>query len=148
MMKRRKKSSLPRILGLALVALLAVGYFWQRAGVASTEPDPETVRVRRETLDRTVSATGVIRPMVGAEIDVGSRVSGIVRSIPVKVGAPVSRGDLLALIDPTEFQAEIAQARADLSLAEAQLALALSSHERAASLATDGIVAETEPVDT
>jgi RND family efflux transporter MFP subunit len=143
-MRRRNKSSIPRILGMALVASLAGGYLWQRAGVASTEPDPQTVRVRRETLDRTVSATGVIRPKVGAEIDVGSRVSGIVRSIPVKVGHPVGRGDLLALIDPTEFEAEMAQARADLALAEAQLAMEQSSHERAAALAADGIVAETE----
>ena len=65
-MKKRKKSSTPRILGLALVTLLAGSYFWLRAGVASTEPDPETVRVVRETLDRTVLATGVIRPTVGA----------------------------------------------------------------------------------
>ena len=143
-MKKRKKSSTFRILGMVLVASLAGGYFWLRAGVASTEPDPETVRVIRETLDRTVLATGVIRPMVGAEIDVGSRVSGIVRSIPVKVGEPVDRDDLLAVIDPTEYQAEMAQTRADLALAEAQLAMALSSHRRAAALAADGIVSEIE----
>ena len=143
-MKKRKKSSTFRILAMVLVASLGGGYFWLRAGVASTEPDPETVRVIRETLDRTVLATGVIRPMVGAEIDVGSRVSGIVRSIPVKVGEPVDRDDLLAVIDPTEFQAEMAQTRADLSLAEAQLAMALSSHKRAAALAADGIVSEIE----
>ncbi len=143
-MRRRKKSWVPRILGVALMVVLTGGYFWLRAGDASTEPDPETIRVRRETLDRTVSATGVIRPMVGAEIDVGSRISGIVRGIPVQVGDPVDRGDLLAQIDPTEFQARMAQARADLALAEAQLAMALSSHERAAALAADGIVAEAE----
>jgi len=141
---KRNSSSWPRILGLALVALLVAGYFWQRAGVASTEPVPETVRVRRETLDRTISATGVIRPMVGAEIDVGSRISGIVRSIQVKVGDLVAPGDLLALIDPTEFQAERDQAHADLALAEAELAMASSSHERATALAADGIVAESE----
>ena len=136
---------MPWVLGLlVMVATLAGGYFWQRTGAASTEPEPETVRVQRETLDRTVSATGVIRPVVGAEIVVGSRVSGIVRGIPVKVGDTVDRGDLLATIDPTEFQAQVAQTRADLALAEAQLALALSSHDRSATLAADGVVAETE----
>jgi macrolide-specific efflux system membrane fusion protein len=143
-MRRRKKSLVLRILGLALAASLTGGYFWQRAGVASTEPEPKQIRVGRETLDRTVLATGVIRPEVGAEIDVGSRVSGIVRSIPVKVGDLVGRGDLLARIDPTEFQAQMAQARADLALAEAQLEMARSSHERTANLASDGIVAATD----
>ena len=137
-------SKLPRILGLLLLGSLAGGYFWLRAGVESVEPEPDTVSVRRETLDRTVSATGVIRPMVGAEIDVGSRVSGIVRSIPVKVGNPVARGDLLALIDATEFEAELDQARADLTLTEAELSLARSSYRREARLAAEGVVSETQ----
>jgi RND family efflux transporter MFP subunit len=141
-MKRRRKNSFPRYLGLALIAASIGAYFWMRAGVASTEPAPETARVRRETLDRKVSATGVIRPMVGAEINVGSRVSGIVASIPVKVGDSVAIGDLLAVIDPTEYQSRMAQVRADVALAKAQLALAVSSHQRAAALADDGIVSE------
>jgi RND family efflux transporter MFP subunit len=143
-MTTRTKSLLPRILGFVILASLAGGYFWIRGDVEANAPDPETVRVRRETLDRTVSATGVIRPSVGAEVDVGSRVSGVVRSIPVKIGDPVRRGDLLATIDPTEFDAQIAEARAELELAEAQLELALSFHERTASLAAQGVLAETE----
>jgi RND family efflux transporter MFP subunit len=142
--KRRRKSPLPRILLLILVASMAGGYFWLAAETADDEPEPETARVRRETLDRTISATGVIRPMVGAEINVGSRVSGIVRSIPVKVGATVARGDLLARIDPTEFLSQIDQALADLALADAQLATARSSHARSSTLASDGIVSQTE----
>ena len=143
-MKRRKKKSLPRLLGLALIVATAAGYYWLRPGNASTEPESETVPVRREDLDRTVAATGVIRPMVGAEIDVGSRVSGIVRSIPVEVGDSVGKGDLLAVIDPTELESETDQARADLALAEAQLAMAESSFQRAAELAGQGILAEAE----
>jgi macrolide-specific efflux system membrane fusion protein len=82
--------------------------------------------------------------MVGAEIEVGSRVSGIVRSIPVAVGDRVERGDLLALIDPTELRARVDQSTADLTLAEAQLAMAESSHQRAVALAESGILSETE----
>ena len=37
-MRKDKKSSVPRILGLALLGLLAGGYLWQRNGVASTGP--------------------------------------------------------------------------------------------------------------
>ena len=139
-MSRRGNSWAGRTFGVTLLAVVAGG-FWLRAGAAATEPEAQTVRVRRATLDSTVSATGVIRPKVGAEIDVGSRVSGIVRSIPVKVGDPVLRGDLLAVIDPTELQAQRDQASADLALAEAQLAMARSEHERATALAADGIVA-------
>ena len=139
----RRRGWTPRFLVLTvLLALGAGGYFWQRAAATATDAaDVETVEVRRGTLDRTVTATGVIRPVVGAEIDVGSRISGIVRRLYVKVGDVVAEGDRLALIDPTELEAEAAQARADLALAEAELALARSTHERAEALARDGVVA-------
>jgi len=133
-----------RILGLAGVAAVAGGYLWLRTVAASTEPAAATARVERETLDRTVTATGVIRPMVGAEIQVGSRVSGIVRALPVKVGDSVEPGDLLAIIDPTELRAQVDQARADLALAEAELAMAQSAHGRASALSASGIVADSE----
>ena len=45
--------------------------------------------------------------------------------------------------DSTITFKQVAQTRADLALAEAQLALALSSHDRSATLAADGVVAET-----
>ncbi|MEE9562840.1 MAG: efflux RND transporter periplasmic adaptor subunit [Thermoanaerobaculia bacterium] len=143
-MTRHRKNSAVKIVSLAVIAGLAGGYFWLRAGMAATEPAPVTDQVRRQTLDQTVLATGVIRPVVGAEIDVGSRVSGIVGSLPVKVGDRVDRGDLLARIDPTEFEAQVAQAEADLALSRAQLAMAASSHERAAALSLAGIVSEFE----
>ena len=136
--------TLTKIVSLAVIAGLAGGYFWLRAGMTAAEPAPVTDRVRRQTLDQTVLATGVIRPVVGAEIDVGSRVSGIVSSLQVKVGDWVDRGDLLARIDPAELQAQMAQAEADLALSHAQLAMAASSHERAAALASSGIVSELE----
>ncbi len=144
MSRRRKKSAVPLVLTVMLLTSIAGGYFWLRAETAPVEHEPDTVRVQRETLDRTVSATGVIRPMVGAEIVVGSRVSGIVREIPVKVGDTVAPGDLLARIDPTEFQSQVAQAEADLALAEAQLTTARTAHERTSKLAYEGIVSQTE----
>ena len=140
----RRKHPASRLVGVVALALLAGGYFWMRNSLASSAPEPETARVHRETLDRAISATGVIRPMVGAEIEVGSRVSGIVRSIPVRVGDAVEREDLLARIDATELRAETERARADLDLAEAQLELARSVYRRSATLARDGIVAATE----
>jgi macrolide-specific efflux system membrane fusion protein len=143
-MRRRRKGSSGKIVGLALVIGLAGAYAWLRAGTAVSAPAPRTGQVQRQTLDQTVLATGVIRPVVGAEIDVGSRVSGIVSSIPVRVGNRVARGDLLAQIDPTEFEARLAQSTADLALARAQLDLAASSYARAEALSLEGIVSELE----
>ena len=136
---RRRTFSLNALV-VAAVVLTGGLFLWQRSAPVSAEPGPESVEVRRETLRRSVSALGVVRPKVGAEIDVGSRVSGIVRSISVEVGDRVAQGDLLARIDPTELMAELEQAKADLAMADAQLALAVSSHERTVALIEDGLV--------
>ena len=57
-----------------LIATVAV-YTWSGESRVS-DPEPrQTGRVLLDTLTETVIATGVIRPMVGAEVNVGSRIS-------------------------------------------------------------------------
>ncbi len=143
-MRPTRRSTPVLALTLTLAILVLGGYAWLRAGTETAEDAPETATVTRQSLERAITATGVIRPLVGAEVEVGSRVSGIVRSIPVAIGDRVERGDLLARIDPTELRAQLDQSRADRLLAEAQLALATSSFERASALAADGILSAGE----
>ncbi|MEM7586470.1 MAG: efflux RND transporter periplasmic adaptor subunit [Acidobacteriota bacterium] len=126
-------------LGTAVVALAVLALSWQREATPA-EAAYETVRVGRGTLDRTVAATGVIRPVVGAEIVVGSRVSGRVERLPVRVGDAVAAGDLLAQLDASALDAEIAQARAELEVARAELDEARAELERQQRLAQEGIV--------
>jgi len=127
----------------AAVALVAVGaisfvYFRSTPETAATASAVRTTKVTRETLAREVIATGVVRPMVGAEINVGSRVSGVVRSLPVKVGDVVEAGDLLVELDPAPFMAVVAQAKAELTLSQAELLLAQSTLKRKQGLAEQG----------
>ena len=51
-------------------------------------------------------ATGVIRPVTGAEVNVGSRISGTVVGLPVAVGEQVEVGQLLAVLDATALEAQ------------------------------------------
>jgi RND family efflux transporter MFP subunit len=54
-------------------------------------------------------------------IAVSSRISGYVRSVSVKEGQRVSRGQTLVQIDPVDARQQLAQARADLADADADL---------------------------
>ena len=63
------------------ISLLVVGlisgialYLWQGDSAAPVNADVKTAKISRETLTREVVATGVIRPVTGAEINVGSGV--------------------------------------------------------------------------
>ncbi len=56
-------------------------------------------------LDSVVVAIGTIKPERDAEIKVGSRASGIIKSMFVKVGNIVSEGDTLGQLDKSEYEA-------------------------------------------
>ncbi len=127
-------------LTVAVVGPLALAslYFW-RSDAATIDEPRRIARVGRSTMARTVIATGVIRPVVGAEINVGSRISGTVVHLPVKVGDRVEAGQLLAELDRAALDAAFDQARAELALARPRVALAVSKLERRRSLAESGV---------
>jgi len=107
----------------------------------------QTGRVGLGTLTETVIATGVIRPMVGAEVNVGSRISGTVVSLPVEVGDRVEVNQLLAVLDSTALEAAADQVRADVALARPRVALAESILKRRQRLAGQGLASD-EALDT
>jgi len=90
----------------------------------TNEPQYETTIVKPRSLSSTVLATGVIKPKVGAEVRVGSRVSGVVKKLNVHVGDIVKRGDLLAYLDDIELTAQYNQVAANLEIAETTLKFA------------------------
>ena len=112
----------------ALVTGFSMGLFPNNEDVQSM--DWPTAPVKRVDISSTVLATGIVKPKVGAEVRVGSRVSGIVMKLYVSVGDRVPEGTLLAEIDPTEFEARLHQAEADLEVAKANLEFAVLDKNR------------------
>ena len=55
------------------------------------------------------------------EVELSFRVSGPLITLPVKVGDRVDRGDLLAAIDPTDYQTALDLAKSNLNRAKAEL---------------------------
>ena len=108
---------------IAVCALLAVGsyYAWQTwfAKDGSTNSLLSAV-VTRGNLEDTVTATGTLQPK--EFVDVGTQVSGQLKKLLVDIGAVVKKGQLLAEIDPSVYQAKVDGDRAQLLNQRAQLA--------------------------
>ncbi|MCP5051111.1 MAG: efflux RND transporter periplasmic adaptor subunit [bacterium] len=102
-----------------LIAVLATGVFDENE--TATSNGLRTVPVTRRDISSTVIATGIIKPGVGAEVRVGSRISGVVKRLYTNIGDKVKKGRLLAELDPTENNARFNQASAALELAQANL---------------------------
>ena len=105
-------------------ALLVLGLLtWLRAGDSDQASDAgEVVVVAPRTLSSTVVAVGAVKPRIGSEVRVGSRISGRVWKLRANIGDRVTRGQIIAELETAELDALIAQRRAELKLAEAKLA--------------------------
>jgi len=104
----------------------------------------EAVRVTRRDIGRVVKATGVVKPMIGAEVRVGSRVSGVVKRLFVRIGDRVDKGQLLAELDDRELVARRDQAAATLAVSHATLEYARADLERKRSLAAERLIAPSD----
>ncbi|MDH3393642.1 MAG: efflux RND transporter periplasmic adaptor subunit [Desulfobulbaceae bacterium] len=79
----------------------------------------KTVEAQRDALTVTVSATGNLQPT--NQVDVGSEVSGTVKSVLVDYNDFIKVGQVLARLDTTKLQAQAKQSRAAVESARAKL---------------------------
>lgn len=130
----------------SVAALIAV-YFIVNS-VLSEPDDPkkgiQTATVIKRDLSSSVLATGVIKPKVGAEVRVGSRVSGLVESLHANVGDYVKKGQIIAELEPSELQAKYDQALASLRNARANYEYAKLDFERQKSLLQQNFISQNQ----
>jgi RND family efflux transporter MFP subunit len=133
------------VLILVILVALAAAVFvlgWTR-GESPAQVPPPRVPTRQGT-EPGVTATGVIKPRSGAEVRVGSRVSGVVRRLFVRIGDTVRKGQLLAELDARELTARRAQAAAALESSRADLEYARADLRRKRELATAELLPRSE----
>lgn len=109
----------------ALVALLAAAAFLALRARASGRPQPpayESAAVDRGPIAARVTASGNLSAV--RTVVVSSQVSGRISELRADFNTRVSRGQLLARIDPQPFQAAVKQAQANEAVARANVAKA------------------------
>src|ERR1700730_18265094 len=79
-----------------------------------------TATVNHGDINITVSATG--NPNAVVSVQVGSQVSGIILALFADFNTKVTKGQLIAQIDPAPFQAKVNQAQANVDAARAAVA--------------------------
>lgn len=109
-----------QLLALPLVATLGIGG-WLLRPAPPAPVAQATASVRMGDVRMALDATGIIKPEVGAMVKTGSRFSGLISRLYVKVGDRVSKGQLIAEIDEREQRAQLNEAEAGLLRAQAEL---------------------------
>jgi len=111
----------PIRLAFTLLLLVAIGVLaWRHFHPEKKPPQYVTAPVSRGDLEDAVLATGTLQAF--RQVSVGAQVSGQVKTLAVKLGDPVKKGDLIAEIDSLTQQNALRNAEAALRNVQAQLA--------------------------
>ncbi len=104
-----------------IAAAIVIGCgLWGWHTLNSSKVHYDTQSLSKCTITQVVEASGTINPV--NTVSVGSTVSGLMKEIYVDYNSEVTKGQLLAQIDPANFQASVDQNQAQISNAEANLA--------------------------
>lgn len=129
------------IVVLVVGGIGATGFYVARKSERK-QPDAEArvIHAERRLIGSSVNATGTVRLRVGAEVRVGSQLSGIVKKLNVTVGSRVRASEVIAEIDDRPIQARLADAEAQVDLDRASLERARVNYRRAQELASQSLI--------
>ena len=120
----KKKIVVLLIIGVVLFALFGRNMFGSKESVIY-----ETAVIERRDIASYVTAIGTVSAVT--TVEVGTQVSGTIKEIYVDYNSAVKKGQMIALIDPTTFEAQVEQAKANLMQAKAALQKAKATLEDA-----------------
>jgi len=143
---------------LVLLLLVAGGAFqWKRLHPPAAAPAPlpaasaqlplvalsaaDTVLLEKIELQQTLPISGPIKAVNSAFVK--ARVAGELQDLQVREGDLVQAGQVIARIDPTEYQARLRQAQQQAQSAKAQVDIAQRSYDNNRSLVDQGFISKT-----
>ena len=106
-------------------------------GKTEKTPASETVPVKKKTISASILATGSVKPIIGAEVKVGARISGKVDHLYANIGDRVEKNQVIAEIEKKDLEAQVAQAEANVKAADAGVGISKASFWPALSAETD-----------
>jgi HlyD family secretion protein len=108
------------------VGVAIIVYFYAYSN--SNLPSFRLTKVEWGPIISTVSSTGMVTPVT--TVQVGSQISGQIKELYVDFNSKVKKGEIIARIDPENFEARVRQADAELAVARANVAIQSATVER------------------
>jgi HlyD family secretion protein len=105
------------VIAAAIVVLGIALFFVFRGG--GNEVAYRTDPVTRGDVQQSVTATGTVNPVT--TVQVGTQVSGTIKELYADFNSRVKKGQIIALIDPTFYETQLAQAQANTDRADAAM---------------------------
>jgi HlyD family secretion protein len=144
-----KQLSRARLIWIVALVLVIALVLYRCTGSGGADPEYQTTPVERGNVVSKVSTSGSLQAVV--TVDVGSQVSGRIQALYADFNSPVKKGERIAKIDPSLFEASVIQGQANVQAAKAnvtRLTVTAEDSERQAKRAEDvfaqRLISETE----
>jgi HlyD family secretion protein len=130
------------IIPVAVIAIVVIIFAIRMRGGGEETPELryEVAAAEVRPLWVKVSATGLVQPFV--EVEVKSKASGVVTELPLEAGDPVSKGEVIARLDPVEILNQLEREEAALAVARQNVRVQEEEVHRAEELGKSGLVSE------
>ena len=137
----------PKTKRRAILALIVLSVVVVAVSLFARRKDDDEQKYRLEAITRgdvatTVTATGTLSAVT--TVQVGSQVSGVISRLYADFNSRVQKGQVLAELDPTPFEAQVEQRRADLVRAEVDARNAQTNYSRQRRLAEQGLASQSD----
>lgn len=125
----RRPVVLAAAIGGGLIIAVVAALFFTGSNSGGATPQWRLAAVERGDVVSAVSASGTLNAVV--TVEVGSQLSGQVKELLADFNTAVTKGQLLARLDPATYEARLRQAEAELETARANVVLQTAAIERA-----------------
>jgi HlyD family secretion protein len=133
-----KQLTRARLIWLIAIVLVLLFVFYRCSAGGDDTPEYQTAVVEKSNVVSRVSTSGSLQAVV--TVDVGSQVSGRIQELYADFNSKVKKGEKIAKIDPSLYQAAVMQAEANVTAARAnvtRLEITAEDAERQARRATE-----------
>jgi HlyD family secretion protein len=134
---------------VAIVLAVGAGIYYYRSDVAAETPTLNTAEVTLGDIVATVEATGTLEAVT--TVEVGTQVSGTIKTLAADFNTQVRQGQVIAQLDPSLFDTQVAQERATVARLHAEVQRARVQAEdakvkrgRARELASQELIAKSD----
>lgn len=103
----------------AVVVAIGAGITYYRSDVAAEAPALNTAEVTHGDVVATVEATGTLEAVT--TVEVGTQVSGTIKSLGADFNSQVRTGQIVAQLDPSLFETQVAQEQATVARLKAEV---------------------------
>ena len=142
MANQRKFPWIKWLVILVLIGAAIGGGIWYFMSASASAPQYQIVKVSRGDLTQVVTATGQLNPVLN--VQVGSQISGRISKIFVDYNSQVKSNQIIAQIDPSSYQAALLRVEAEVANARANLTLAQIQARRAETLYTNKLISASD----